>query len=213
MTRAASERRRSLTTYALHDEFVCNTTPVRHFALSGHFELLVRLLGGVVRTPREVLDPDEDPQGPDRLLSEIGQSERYWIFRAAAPDRTERWSRLHSLRARTDIEILDLSDEELPTYAEIQTIAYARGLGFAAALGPGEAAVVAVCENRGLAAVIDDAAGRAAYGDKLPAGTVLTSRELLRAGVSEGVLTSPEAELIYADLLEGGYRGPDSLWG
>jgi hypothetical protein len=201
-----------LSTYELHDDFVCNTTPIRHFALSGHFELLVRLLGGVVRTPRQVLDHDEDPQGPDRLLSEIGQSERYWAYRATSCDRTEKWSRLHALRGRSDIEVVDLSEDELPTFADVQTIGYARTLGFASALGPGEAAVVAIAESRGLAAVIDDAAGRAAYHDKVPAGTVLTSRELLRAGVSDAILTSPEADLVYSDLLEGRYRGPASLW-
>jgi len=212
-TRMASGRRRSLSTYELHDSFVCNTTPLRHFALSGHFELLVRLLGGAVCTPRVVFDPEEDPQGPDRLLSELGESERYWAFRATSSDRTEKWSRLNAIRRRHDIEVLDLADDELPTFAELQTRSYARTLGFALPLGPGEAAIVAVAETRDLAAVMDDAAGRAAFDDKVPAGTVLTSRELLRAGVGAGLLTSPEADLVYADLLEGRYRGPDSLWG
>jgi hypothetical protein len=208
-----SGRRRSLNTYKLHDPVACNATPIRHFALSGHFDLLVGLVGGVVLTPRTVFDPSEDPDGPERLLSEIGQSERHWAYRSSSPDRTEKWSRLRALRERDDIQVIDLEDAELPTFAEVQTPAYARSIGFALPLGPGEAAVVAVAEGRGWAAVIDDAAGRAAFADKVPIGTVLTSRELLRAGVADGVLTSPEAELIYADLREGRYRGPDSLWG
>jgi hypothetical protein len=213
VTRAASGRRRSLSTYKLRETFVCNTTPIRHFALSGHFGLLVSLLDGIVRTPREVFDPDEDPQGPDPLVSEIGESERYWGYRASSADRTEKWSRLNAIRHRDDVKVIDLDDDELPTFAELQTTEYARTLGFALPLGRGEAAVVAIAESRGFAAVIDDAGGRAAFYDKVPEGTVLTSRELLRAGVGEEMLTSPEADLVYADLLEGGYRGPDSLWG
>jgi predicted nucleic acid-binding protein len=201
-----------LSTYALHDSFVCNTTPIRHFALSGHFDLLVQLLGGVVRTPRTVFDPDEDSEG-DRLVSEVGQSERYWAYRATSADRTEKWGRLRALRTRDDIEAIDLAEDELATFAELQTPAYARSIGFAVTLGAGEAAVVAVAESRGWAAVMDDAAGREAFHDKVPAATILTSRELLRAGVGEGLLTSPEADLVYADLIEGRYRGPQSLWG
>jgi hypothetical protein len=202
-----------LSTYELHDRLVCNTTPIRHFALSGHFDLLVRLVGGLLRTPRTVFDPTEDPEGPQRLVSEIGQSERHWAYRSTHPDRTEKWSRLRALRMRNDIEPIDLEDDELATFAELQTPVYARSIGFGLPLGAGEAAVVAISESRGWAAVIDDAAGRAAYDDRVPAGTVLTSRELLRAGVSEGVLTSPEADLVYADLREGRYAGPESLWG
>ena len=61
-----------------HEPLVCNTTPVRYFALVGQFELLVRILDGEVRVPRQVLDPDEDPDGIESLVSEIAQSERYW---------------------------------------------------------------------------------------------------------------------------------------
>ena len=201
-----------MTTSEPREELVCDTTPVRHFALAGHFNLLVRLVGGVVRVPRPVFDPDEDPDGIESLLSEIGQSERYWVRRSKDPDKTEKWSRLRGLRQRQDIEVIDLEDDELTTYAELQTPGYARTLNFAAPLGPGEAAVIAIAENRGWDAVIDDAEGRSAFADRVPGGRVFTSRELIRAGVADELLTSSEAAEAYMDLLDGRYRGPETLW-
>ena len=40
----------------------------------------------------------------------------------------------------------------------------------------------------------------------------MTCRELLRSGVATGILESPEAELVYMDLLAGRLSGPESLW-
>jgi hypothetical protein len=61
-------------------------------------------------------------------------------------------------------------------------------------------------------AVIDEFDGRAAFADRAPGCTVMTSRDLLQAGVTRGVLEGPEAEVVYMDLLEGRYRGPATLW-
>lgn len=201
-----------MTTSASPDELICDTTPVRHFALVGRFDLLARLVGGRVRVPRPVFDPDEDLDVAETLLSEIGQSERYWERRSRAPDHLEKWHRLRALRERDDIEVVDLENEELPTFGELQTPGYARRLGFAAPLGAGEAAVIAVAERRRWNAVIDDSEGRAAFVDRVPDQTAMTSRELIRSGVVDGALTSAEAERVYSDLLDGRYRGPPSLW-
>src|SRR5712692_5661790 len=95
------------------EQAVCNTTPLRYFALVGQLDLLADVLGGRIRVPRQVLDPDEDPDGVSSLLSEVGKSERYWASRSNAADALERWSRLRALRQRSDLEVVDLDEEEL----------------------------------------------------------------------------------------------------
>jgi len=101
----------------------------------------------VVRVPRTVFDPEEDEKAI--LLSEIGRSERYWTRRSRASDAIKKWSSLRALRQRIDIEVIDLHDEEFALFAELQTRPYARKLGFANVLDPGEAAVIAAAVARG----------------------------------------------------------------
>lgn len=176
----------------------------------GQFDLLVEILGGTVTVPRHVFDPDEDPDGVAALLSEIGRTERYFAKRA---DDVEGWSRIRALRQREDMLVTDLDEDELGLFAELQSRDFTHELGLAA-LGPGEAAVIAIAVNRGWAAVLDDAAARSALNFKNPGSKVATSRELLRsAAVSDDVnLTSEEAEAIYLEMRSRGYRGPDSVW-
>ena len=84
---------------------VCDTTALRHFALVGEFDLLARILGGVVRTPRLVFDDADDVDTPGAFVSELGASERYHRrLSSRQSDATERWSRLRALRKRRDIE-------------------------------------------------------------------------------------------------------------
>jgi hypothetical protein len=174
-------------------------------------DLLVTLLGGTVHVPRAIFDPDEDPAGIATLLSEFAKAERYWGA-STAQEGPEKASRLRALRQRTDIDVIDLDPDELELFSELQEGPYARMLGFALPLGAGEAAVVAVAAGRGWDAVMDDAAGRAAFSDRVRNGRVMTCRELLRSGVASSVLESPEAELVYMDLLAGRLSGPENLW-
>lgn len=204
-----TESRTSLTiSEPRREPVICNTTPVRHFAVVGQFDLLARILGGTVKVPRQVLDPDEDPDGVASLLSEIGQTERYLARRARE---IERWSRLRALRQRHDLEVIDLTQDELGVFTEVQSRQFAQELGLAA-LGAGEAAVIAIASERSWAAVLDDAAARKALAHKSPATDVWTSRELLRCAAGQRYITSDAAESIYLEMREAGYRGPDSLW-
>lgn len=199
----------SLTTFEPPPDAVCNTTPLRYFAVVGHFDLLVEALGGLLRVPRQVLDPEDDPEGIASLLSEIGQTERYLGTRS---DEIERWSRVRALRQRTDIEVLDLDQDELSLFAEFRSSSFRKQLGLAAVLGPGEAAAMAIAITRGLSAILDDAAARKALMHKSPATDVWTSREVLRSAAGRGLITSDAAATIYLDMRDAGYRGPDSLW-
>lgn len=195
-----------------HELVVCNTSPVRYFALVGQFDLLVRLLGGEARLPREVLDPDEDPDGIESLVSEIARSERYWAKRSIDPEKMENWSQLRALRSRTDITIIDLEGEELSAYSELVGPSYPKSMGLVGALGPGEAAVIAISESRGWTAGLDDALARQVLSERSPGTAVVTTRGLVRRAVGQELVDSAEAQLIYDDLLAKGYRGPARLW-
>jgi predicted nucleic acid-binding protein len=195
------------------ERLVCNTGPVRYFALVGRFDLLVAVSGGMVTVPRQGLDPDEDPDGVAGLLSEIGESERYWSARSTTSDAMDNWSRLRALRRSSEIEVVDLTEEELVAYTEITSFDFADELDLHAPLGRGESAVIAIAESRGWAAALDDAGARRGVQYRSPATTVSTSRELLRrAVVDDGLLDSAEATIVYDDMRAKGYRGPPSLW-
>jgi predicted nucleic acid-binding protein len=193
------------------NRILCNTTPTRIFALVGRFDLLVELCDGEVLVPRAVFDPDEDPDGPRDLNSEIARSERYWRSRSIDPDAIENWFELCALRERSDITIIDLTLEEEIRYAELQNREIQARLGLAARLGPGEAAVIAISESRGLIAAIDDGAARRVLAELSPGTSVTTTRELLQKAVSAELLDSIEAQDLYEHMLDKGYRGPP-LW-
>ena len=88
-----------------------------------------------------------------------------------------------------------------------------RRLGLAGRLGPGEAAVMAIAINRNWAAVIDDGSARSALRELSAETQILSCQILLRtAVVALELIDSAEAQIIYDDLLSGGFRGPDTLW-
>lgn len=191
---------------------VCDTTPVRYFAITGQFDLLARVLGGTVQVPRQVLDPAENADGVEALLSELGRSERYWAKRSRDPDAMDCYSRLRALRARSDIRVVDLDPEEELAFAEMIGPSFLRSFGRLGRLGAGEAAVIALVEARGWAAIMDDGAARDVLQHRSPGAIVSTTRDVLRRAVGEELVDSAEATLIYADMLAKGYRGPEDLW-
>ncbi len=188
---------------------LCDTTPLRYFALAERFELLVRILGGSVRTPRQVLDPIEDFAVSPSLLSEISQSEQYWSRKAQTPRGVAAWNRLRALKSCQDIEICDLQQgEELQRYAELRSDDLPQEHGLAAPLGRSKSAVMAIASTRGWGVVIDDREAHMVLAAVSPGTKVFTTRELLLHGAGPGgILTKIEAELVYADMREWGYRG------
>lgn len=166
--------------------------------------------------PRQVLDLDEDPDGPTptSLLSEIGRSERYWSARSGDQEGMESWNRLRAVRARSDIEIVDLDEAEVVLFAVVSSGDFARSLGLAAPLGAGEAAVIAIAETREWDAALDDLAATKALSHRNPGIRAWTSRDLLRQAVlALSLLDSAEAQIVYEDMLAEGYKGPATLWG
>lgn len=194
-------------------EYVVDTTALRHFTLIGQAQLLIGVLGGTLRVPREVFDPDEALDSPEALLSEIGRTIRYVSGpRYTDPDRNDHMTRLTALRTERAINILDLTDDELTVAAQLSSRATQRQLGLAGHLGAGEAAVMAIAMSRGWCAVIDDGAARHALQHLSPRTQIATGQILLRKAVVDELVDSAEALIIYSDLLNGGFRGPDDLW-
>jgi predicted nucleic acid-binding protein len=192
---------------------VCDTTALRYFAIVDQFDLLSRALSGKVSTPRQVFDDEDDVDTPGVLVSELGASERYHRRRSVRGiEATDKWSRLRALRQRDDIEILDLTDDEEATYVALRSTDLARAYGLAGPLGPGEAAVIAIADHRRWRAAIDEHAGRSILNDRSPGHSIVTTRDLVRIAATEGFITSPEAEIVYTDMLAEGYRGPQTLW-
>jgi predicted nucleic acid-binding protein len=192
---------------------VCDTTALRYFAIVDQFDLLARALGGTVSTPRQVFDDEDDVDTPGVLVSELGNSERYHRRRSAhGIEATDKWSRLRALRQRDDIEIIDLTDDEEAAYLELRSPDLTRSYGLAGPLGPGEAAVIAIADQRRWRAVIDEWAGRSILNNRSPDHSVVTTRDLIRVAATAGFISSPEAEIVYTDMLAEGYRGPQTLW-
>lgn len=179
----------------------------------GQFDLLIGALGGALRTPRQVFDPEDDLDRPGPLVSEIGNSERYFRRRSAGDvEVTQKWNNLRSIRVREDIEVLDLTDEEEGAYTELTSLAFTRVQGLAAPLGRGEAAVMAIAENREYAVVMDDGPARRVLNERSPGHEVMTTRQVLRLAVAKELIDSASAQLVYIDMLAEGFRGPTALW-
>jgi hypothetical protein len=54
------------------------------------------------------------------------------------------------------LRVVDLNDDELTVYAQLRDAAHVRRYGVLLGLGPGEAAVLAICSKRGWRPATDD---------------------------------------------------------
>ncbi len=100
---------------------------------------------------------------------------------------------------------------ELERYAELVSRNVQQRFRLAAKLGRGEAAVIAIAEEREWVAVIDDWEGRMVLQELSPSTRSITTRDFLRAAVFEQVIDTGAAGRIYRAMLEAGYRGPSNL--
>lgn len=194
------------------EPILCNTTPTRYFAITDQIDLLIAVCGDTLRVPRSVLDPDEDPDGPADLLSEIGASMRFYAKRAVGAEAIERWFRLNDLRTRSNISVIEMTEQEMERFAELQSREIQRQFGLGARLGRGESAVIAIAEARGWVAAIDDWEAREVLHHVSPGTTMITSREIVRAAVYIGMIDTGEGDTLYQEMLDLGYRGPSNLW-
>ncbi|HEV2173098.1 MAG TPA: hypothetical protein VGR71_06005 [Nitrospira sp.] len=144
-------------------------------------------------------------------MSEIGQTERHWA-RTREPDAGVHWSRFRALRQRRDLAVIDLDLHELSVVGEITARRYLRRFGKPGRLGKGEAAVIALAENRGWTPIMDDRPGRQILSARVPGSSCFTTDDILRRAALRGLISSREAESAYQEMRRLGYRGPQRLW-
>src|SRR5947209_2776374 len=112
-------------------DVINDTVVVNYFLAVGRFELLRDLLGGTVVVPRAVFDPEEPGNTPELLLSELRRGLRHHERRAPDHRIAERlrkrsqhalphFQTLDALAASGDLTVVDLTDEELVTYARLR---------------------------------------------------------------------------------------------
>lgn len=195
---------------------VFDTVVINYFLAIGEIQLLAGLSGGSLMVPRAVFDPDEDDAGREEGMSELRRGlhlHRRRCEDAGAPSelraRSEQalpeFETLPDLCHRGTLRILDLTDAELKLYADLRDAPSVRRYGVLVGLGPGEAAVLAICSKRGwLPATDDDDAIRVA--DRLlPGIRPLRIRGLLQRAVDLGLVDLDRARAIHEAMRKIGF--------
>jgi hypothetical protein len=189
---------------------ILDTVVLRYFLLVERTDLLSALLGNPLYVPRVVFDPDE-AEAPEAAKSEIGRS--IWFQERVAQDRgrlkeararaarnAQRLREIRRLHANGVIAVVDLTDEELRVFADLSSVEGARGLGLNLALGPGEAACLAVAVSRGWVLATDDQDALRAL-DRLARGHPYERiRRLLQRAVAEGLLAQDDANAVHGEM-------------
>jgi hypothetical protein len=95
--------------------------------------------------------------------------------------------------------------EELGLYAELRETATVQRFGLVVGLGPGEAAVLAICANRGWRPATDDTDAIRVAEQLLPGVKPLRIRALLRLSVERGIVDLSRAQAIHTKMRELGF--------
>lgn len=146
---------------------VVDTVVLRYFLLVDEAELLLKLVGSPLGVPRIVYDPEEADQTPDDARSEITRSISYQqkASRDRARDGEARKEaarnavRLQAVAAVHDggaLAVIDLDEQELDLVGRLTSPTSCKESGLRFALGPGEAACLAIAVQRSLILVTDD---------------------------------------------------------
>lgn len=191
---------------------IIDTVVLMYFLLVEEEDLLCSLLAEPVHVPTSVYDPSEEGLSEEALrqsglLSEMGGSIRHYEVaggndKASAEDAV----RLHKVQALIDagrLVVETLTAEERLVSARLQTSDGAAEYGLKAALGPGEAACVAIASSRGWTIVTDDRDALKVM-EKLPGGNFNYERvrKLLIRAAETGVITRGDANDIHRRMVE-----------
>jgi len=161
-------------------------------------------------------DPDEDDAGREEGKSELRRGlhlhRRRCEDSGAPPELRARselalpqFEGLPYLVQAGALRVVDLSDEELHVYTHLRDAAYARRYGVLVGLGPGEAAVLAICSKRGwLPATDDNDAVRVAV-QLLPGVKPLRIRALLQVAVDQDLVELDQARAIHETMRKLGF--------
>lgn len=195
---------------------VADTVVVNYFVAVGAFELLRALLGGAVQIPRAVFDPEEPDDVAEGAASELRRGLR--LHRQRATDRgigqelRERSARalphfetLPELAARGELVVLDLSGDELTTFARLRDASFVSQFSILAGLGRGEASALAIALGRGYELATDDQDAINAAAGLAPDMRIHRIRALLLLAVDAGLMTRDEARAQHVAMVSAGF--------
>lgn len=201
---------------------VFDTVVINYFLAAGEIELLARLCGKPLAIPRSVFDPDEEDASREEGMSELRRGlhlhRRRCEDEGAPPEvraRSERalpeFERLPELTSSGVLRVVDLVDAETTLYAELRYAKGVRRFGLVVGLGPGEAAVLAICANRGWRPATDDNDAIRVADQLLPGIEPLRIRALLQLAVDRGLIDLPEARNIHQTMRDLGFWDTGTL--
>lgn len=195
---------------------VADTVVVNYFLAVGAFDLLRTVLGGTVQVPRAVFDPDETDSVAEEATSELRRGWRLHRRRSVdegiGAELRERSARalprfetLPELAARGQLVALDLTDEELATFARLRDPTFVAQFSLVAGLGRGEAAAVALALARDYDLATDDQDAIKVMAGLAPNARVRRIRALLALAVEHRLLAKDEAKAIHARMIAAGF--------
>lgn len=201
---------------------VFDTVVINYFLAVSEIELLARLCGKPLAIPRSVFDPDEEDAGREEAMSELRRG--LHLHRRRCEDdgapaelraRSERalpaFERLPALLSSGVLQVVDLDDAETRLYAELRDATAVRRFGVVVGLGPGEAAVLAICAKRGWRPATDDTDAIRVAEQLLPGEKPLRIRALLRLAVERRLVDLPKARVIHKAMRDLGFWDTGTL--
>lgn len=189
-------------------ETITDTVVLLYFLLVGHSDLLTELLGGRIRAPRAVYDPDDRDLDVDALrhsdlLSEMRQSVRHYEVAVRTGDADDQLLQhvqlVDHLYDTGVLEVVDMDPDELLLAASLQSRSVTKRHRIGVPLGAGEAACVAIASRRTWTIVTDDDAALRVMRD-LHGATSFTYeriRKLLIRAADEHHITESRANEIH----------------
>lgn len=197
-------------------ESVVDTVVLRYFALVDETDLLIRLLGEPIGTPRVVYDHDEGPHLPDDARSEITRSIAYQQRASGDPARDHearrnaarnatRLAAIASLHTSGRLTILDMEHHEVELMGRLTSPTGRKAFGLRFPLDPGEAACLAIAVHRGLVLATDDADALRALERHKPGHPYQRIRKLLITAVDRGICARDRANAIHREMRRLGF--------
>ena len=196
-------------------EHITDTSFLLYFLLADSFDLLGNSLGSPVQVPIDVYDPEdiqtqEESAPPEDLLSEMRGAIEYYEHEAEQGGSTEDLRRLlqiDTLYKNGIIRPIEMSQAERFVASQLRSVREAGQYGIKAVLGAGEAACVAIANNRGWVIATDDTDALKVM-DFLHGGRTYRYeriRKLLIRAADDGFITMSKANILHEIMTTKGF--------
>lgn len=198
---------------------IVDTVDLLYFLLAGQENLLLKLLGEPLTVPVAVYDPEERglPEHAlqrSELLSEMRQAVRHYEIAAHGghkdPDLVDRVRRVDDLYDTQRLAVVSLTSEERHLSAWLQSRDGVANHGINAAMGPAEAACVAIAWHRNWTIVTDDTDALTVLGELHDSHFEYEriSKLLIRAANSN-MITADESNSIHEEMTRNDFWDHD----